>query len=119
VDRQDSRDSPFTQIAEHEADADKVEANRLEALREVDDLKFIMGHKQGRRYVWRQLEGYGVFRTVFNTDSLLMAFNEGARNQGLRLIAELHRHTPERYAEMIKENKEYGRSNRNTSDRSR
>lgn len=96
--------SPFELNEQQEAEALTDDAARLLRQIEVDDLKFIMGHKQGRRYVWRQLGRYGVFRSTFNTEPLLMAFKEGARNHGLQLIADIHQHCPERYAEMQKEN---------------
>jgi hypothetical protein len=35
-----------------------------------------------------------------------MAFNEGTRNEGLRLLAQLTEHCLDRYSEMLKEQKE-------------
>jgi hypothetical protein len=100
---------PFDLAAQQEAKIRKDDVARLERANEVEDLKWLMAYKQGRRIVWRQLEKYGVFRSVFRNDPLEMAFLEGIRNQGLQLIADIHEHCPARYAEMIKEQKEYGR----------
>jgi len=109
---------PFDLRAQQAASALVDEATRLKRQTEVEDLKFIMSTKQGRRYVWRQLERYGVFRTSFSSDPLIMAYNEGSRNQGLGLIADISEHCPERYAEMTREQrkakeKEHGRGNAN------
>lgn len=107
--------APFDEHAEQEADALKAETIRLMRLVEVDDLKWLMGHKQGRRIVWRMLDQYGVYRSSFRNDPLEMAFAEGNRNHGLRLIADTHEHCPERYSEMLNERKKDVRSNRNPS----
>lgn len=73
---------------------------------EVDDLKWIMSHRIGRRFVAGVIERAGVWRLSFNTNARVMAFNEGMRNEGLRLVAQIMAHCPERYAEMIKEGKD-------------
>lgn len=72
----------------------------------VEDYKWLMSSKRGRRIVFRQLETAGVYRTSFNTNALQMSFNEGGRNQGLMLLALITEYTPERYAEMIEESKQ-------------
>lgn len=101
---------PLDLEAQDAAKSQQDDATRLQRQREVDDLKWLMGHKQGRRYMWVQLNNYGVFRTSFSSDPLVMAFNEGARNQGLKLIADIHEHCAERYAEMTKEQHDARRS---------
>jgi len=70
---------------------------------DVADLRWLMGQKRGRRMVWRRLERAGVFRTSFNTNSMTMAFNEGRRNEGVALLAEIHTHCPDLYSVMTKE----------------
>lgn len=74
---------------------------------EIDDLKWVMSNKRGRRFVFRLLERAGVWRISFNTNALTMAFNEGMRNDGLRLLAQLNEHCQARYTDMIKESKEW------------
>lgn len=76
---------------------------RLEQHREVEDLKWLMSNKRGRRIVYQLLEDAGVFRISFNTNALQMAFNEGARNSGLKILTTIVSHCPTRYAEMIEE----------------
>lgn len=70
---------------------------------EADDLKWLMSSKRGRRILWKQLERAGVFKLSFNTNSMTMAFAEGARNEGLRLITLIHRHCADLYPTMLKE----------------
>lgn len=79
------------------------EAARLERQTEIGDLKWVLSNKRGRRHVWRLLEQAGVFRTSFTPDPCTTAFNEGARNQGLRVLALVHEHAPESYALMLSE----------------
>lgn len=75
------------------------------ALLEVDDLKWLMSNKRGRRVVARLLERAGVWRSSFNTNALLMSFSEGQRNEGLRLLEMITTHCPDRFVELLKESK--------------
>lgn len=65
-------------------------------------MAWLMSGPRGRRIVWRALERAGVFRTSYSSDALAMAFAEGARNEGLRLLAAVQ-HLPE-YSLMAPEN---------------
>lgn len=61
--------------------------------RRIADLKAVMGTPEGRRVVWGFLSEAGVFRTSFTQpNGLVVAFNEGGRNLGLRLLDELQQH---------------------------
>jgi hypothetical protein len=82
-----------------------AEQARLAELREAEDIKWLMSSKRGRRIVNRLLQVAGVFRLSFHTNALQMSFNEGNRNTGLRLLAAITEHCPERYAEMTEESK--------------
>jgi len=86
----------------------EAEQHRVDRDREIADLKWLMGHEEGRRIAWGLLGRAGVFRTSFSPDGLQMAFNEGNRNLGVYLLAEINEHCPRRYMEMIKEQKENG-----------
>jgi hypothetical protein len=70
---------------------------------EIGDLKWLMSNKRGRRFIFTLLERAGVWRLSFNTNALTMAFAEGTRNEGLRLMAQLTEHCLDRYSEMLKE----------------
>lgn len=85
---------------ESEQDA-KVRDLRQQA---TEDLKWLMGHRPGRRIVWRLLDRAGVYRTSFTGNSTTF-FNEGARNVGLSLLSEIHEVCPDAYVLMLKESK--------------
>jgi hypothetical protein len=70
---------------------------------EESDTKWLMGSRRGRRIVWRFLDRAGVFRLSFNTNSMQMAFAEGNRNGGLRLLEQVHTLCPELYPVMLRE----------------
>lgn len=91
--------------------AEKEVRSKLDRENEEADLKWLMGNKRGRRIVWRLLEQSGVFRLSFNTNSMTMAFNEGQRNYGNRILAMIHSICPELYPTMVKEQTN---DNRNT-----
>jgi hypothetical protein len=78
--------------------------NKVEQQTEADDVKWLMSSKRGRRIMWRQLQRAGVFLLSFNATAMVMAFNEGRRSEGLRLLAQIHQFAPEQYALMSQEN---------------
>ncbi len=98
------------------AQAEKELAAKQTKDSEEADFKWLMGSKRGRRIVWRQLDRAGVFRLSFNTNAMAMAFAEGNRNEGLRIIAQIHTLCPELYTLMVKEQVH---DNRNTDVGSR
>lgn len=83
---------------------------------EDEDLKWLMGSKRGRRIVWSLLERAGIYRLSFNTNAMAMAFAEGTRNEGLRLLNQVLTLCPELYAAMVKEQTH---AKRNADDGSR
>jgi len=91
------------------ADATEVQGARdrekRRAMRERDDLKQILETKSGRRFIWRKLEECGVFRTSMTGNSTTF-FNEGMRNVGLKLLAEVNEVRPQAYVEMLTEAKD-------------
>lgn len=86
--------------------ADKQLREKLDRETEEADFKWLLGSKRGRRIVWRLLDQAGVFRLSFNTNSMQMAFNEGNRNTGNRLLAVMNLVAPEAFPLMMKEAKE-------------
>ena len=85
----------------------KARKNKVALAREVlsNDIKWLMGNRQGRRIVWRQLDRAGVYRTSFGGNADTTNFNEGQRNMGLMLIADIHAHAPEAYTQMLAESR--------------
>ena len=99
-------------MSEHRANAEIETRRKLARDNEDSDFKWLMSSKRGRRIVWRQLERAGVFRLSFNTNAMAMAFAEGSRNEGLRVLTQIHTLCPELYATMVKE----ANDNRNVDD---
>lgn len=97
---------PLDIRSQERAQADAEERAQLESQIEIDDVKWLMSNKRGRRFVDRLLKRSGVWRLSFNTNALTMAFAEGTRNEGLRLLGQITMHCPDRYTEMLKESKE-------------
>lgn len=70
---------------------------------QAEDFKWMMSDQRGRRLVWRQLSDAGVFQQSFNPEAMTMAFNEGRRSAGLRLLDQVHTLCPDLYTTMMKE----------------
>lgn len=87
---------------EREAEADEAKARETRR-KELDDLRWLLGHPQGRRILNRILERTGVFRTSFNHSGSVMAFNEGRREVGLWVTAELSDASPEGFMKVLTE----------------
>jgi len=93
-----------TDLKRQERDAEADEAKARERRRkELDDLRWLLGHPQGRRIVSRLLDQAGVFRSSFNTSGSVMAFNEGRRDLGLFLTGELLEASADGYLKILKE----------------
>lgn len=90
---------------QHQDDKRAEEAKRQDLVRqqEVADFVWLMKDKRGRRIVWRQLSAAGVFQSSFDPNAMQMAFNEGRRSEGLRLLAQVHELCPDLYPTMMKE----------------
>lgn len=69
---------------------------------ELDDVYFILGTFQGRRFFWRYLSRCGIFETSFTGNNTTF-FKEGERNIGLQMLADLNQSNPNAYAVMMKE----------------
>ena len=81
---------------------DVEQARKLERDQEKTDFAWLMSDKRGRRFMWRMLEVTGVYRTSFTGNSTTF-FNEGMRNVGLQLIANIHEFAPDAYPMMLDE----------------
>lgn len=101
-------------------EADRNERSKHERRIEMDDIKWMLSSKQGRRVLWRVMTWTGVFRSSFNHSGSIMAFNEGARYVGLTLLGQINDADPMAYATMTKEQYKHERNNtgdgRSTSD---
>lgn len=97
---------PLDIRAEERAKKLAEDKQALQRRREIDDFKWLMGHEQGRRFMWRLLDKAGVYRSSFTGNSETF-FREGMRNIGLMLIADIHEATPSEYARMLKEQRKH------------
>jgi len=79
-----------------------------EAAQEIEDLRWVMSSESGRRFVYKAIASSNVFRSSFNIEALQMAFSEGRRNNGLRLLSDAIEHCYESYEKMMKENQQHG-----------
>ena len=95
---------PLDIPAQEAAKADKELRSRVARETEAADLKWLMSSKRGRRIVWRLLSQSGVFQPVFHPTAMVMAFQEGKRNYGLQMLAEVNKHCSDLYPTMTKEN---------------
>lgn len=99
-----TRDIHDALTSDPEAAADEAaQADRVARQQQVDDLKWLMAHAAGRRFVTRLLEETGLFRTSFHTSGSVMSLNEGRKQVGYFLQSELVATTPEAYLKLLKE----------------
>ena len=96
----------FDLAAQAEAQEKSSDKVKMRTRIEIEDTKWLMSNKRGRRIVHGILERAGVWRLSFHTNALQMAFNEGTRNEGLALLAKLTEHCPDMHALMLKEHKD-------------
>ena len=75
--------------------------------RDLEDLGVVLSGPAGRRFVWRYLGACGVFKTSMTGDSYTY-FNEGRRDVGLQLLADVMEADPNAYLLMTKEAKQDG-----------
>ncbi len=71
---------------------------------ELDDVRHVLSTPNGRRFFWRYLSECGVFKTSFDGSSRTY-FNEGERNVGLKLMADVNDADPEAYVTMLLESR--------------
>ena len=73
--------------------------------RRLNDIREVLNTVRGRRFYWRYLGICGVYRTSL-ADQHQIFYNEGMRNIGLQLLADVNEAAPEAYLLMLKENQE-------------
>ena len=83
---------------------ERAEKAAKSARRQRDEaLRWLMSDQRGRRFVWNLLGKAGVFRSSMAGSAELTAFNEGRRDIGLALLADVTRLSPENYTLMQSE----------------
>ena len=89
------------EIIDKNKESKKEYKNRRD--REISDLQAVLKKPEGRRVVYKILCECGVFKASFALNSNTTAFNEGKRDIGLGLLAELDLAEPNVYSQMLKE----------------
>jgi hypothetical protein len=75
----------------------KEQREFLRREQELSDLRTVMSLPEGRRYLWRILGEMNIFSPCFSPEQ------EGARRQGLNILAEIQGNLPVSYLTMQKE----------------
>ena len=76
---------------------------RLAERTNAEVITALMVSPQGRAWVHNRLSEAGLFQVTPPDDALIMAFNEGQRNQGLILFNDVLRHAPNHFVTMVQE----------------
>lgn len=80
-----------------------VESANRRAVREQSELRETLQTIQGARVLWRILESCGIHTLSFTSDPYRTAFNEGGRNEGNKLLAQIFAADPDAYLRMQKD----------------
>ena len=80
-----------------------TKAARLADQQRREIISGIMSVASGRAWVLDLLELCHIFSTSFQSNALQMAFAEGERNVGLRLLNDVMSSCPDQYVEMMRE----------------
>lgn len=95
-------------LVENAADPDQVKkASKKEKFSrstELADFVMLMRTEFGRRFIWRMLDKTGFQKSSFTGNSYTF-FNEGMRNIGLMIWADINEGCPELYIQMVNEAK--------------
>lgn len=91
-------------IADEAQVKDGAKKGKYRRDRELDDVKKILETDHGRRFMWRYLGLAGVFQTSFTGNSTTF-FNEGKRDIGLKMLADVTEAKPDAYIQMANEAK--------------
>lgn len=96
-------------LVQNAANVDQVKRAENKVLngrdRELRDVADLLAMPAGRRFIWRYLSECGVFRTSWEA-SAKIHFNEGMRNIGLMMLADVNEANPDGYIQMMKESKQ-------------
>jgi hypothetical protein len=87
--------------------------------KELADIAEVMSYKINRRFMWRILDAAGINKSSFAIETPVMAFNEGQRNMGLMILADIMDACPDKYLLMTREAKEQENERRATEQHER
>lgn len=78
--------------------------DNLRRRREVADVALVLATVEGRRFFWRMLGECGLFKSSFTGNNTTF-FNEGMRQVGLTMMADLEQADPSAYLKMLEESR--------------
>jgi hypothetical protein len=83
----------------------KENEKRNKSVREVEleDVRFLLAHKQGRRFLWRYLAECNVYGNLVGIDDSHTNRLLGQRNVGIKLITDIMESDASVYGQMQKE----------------
>lgn len=99
----DGRDLPFDASDENAVRARKRTAGQRQK-RDDEVVRAILTTHDGRAWLNSLLVAAHIFESSFIPDAMSMAFREGERNTGLKLLAQITRVDPDSYVLMMREN---------------
>lgn len=95
-----------------------IARERLAAEEARADLRRILSSEHGRRFVMRLLESARIYSVSFDPSASesthLTAFNEGRRNEGLKLFAQIQECCSDLWPVMVRERNEAKKANEST-----
>lgn len=95
---------PFVKNAADEKQVKEAKRqSKFSREQELDDVRQLLKLPAGRRFLWRFLERCGVYKSSYDPSGSRVYFNEGERNIGIMLLAEITQADPESYVSMMLE----------------
>lgn len=82
--------NPTDLTALDEQRAASKEQSKFEASIELDDIRWLMSGKRGRRLMWRLLGDTRMYQQSFDGNANWSIFYEGKRSIALKLMAQIH-----------------------------
>lgn len=103
----DANSHPRDEVSYDAADPVQVRQRQLSAKRrekaDRDVLTSLMSSPDGRAWIWSYLSDCHCFALSFDRDPYQTAFNEGERNAGQKLLAQINRTCPDLLIQAQKE----------------
>ncbi len=97
-------------LVSNAGDKKQVKAARAKELRgrerEIEDMRFILKSRQGRRFLWRLMGMCRVFGSVYDSSGSRVYFNAGQQDIGHMIMTEVIEADEYKLIEMMKEEKE-------------
>jgi len=91
------------------ADEDQIRRGRkkqnIREELELKDMKDLLATHFGKRILWRYLAFCKIFESSFTVDPNITSFNEGKRDVGLKMLADISEADPGAFVEMMLANK--------------